>query len=168
MIATQDAVILGRRSYDEWVEFWPGSEIEPFATLINGVAKHVATSAPLVPQWTNAHVIDGDLVEFTRRLKDGPGGDIGVHGSSVGCPGAAGRRHCRRAPARDRSEHRGRRTTTLRRAAADPVGIDPKRDLADWLSARRLSRYSLIAGFRSTAPCLPDAWPVDDEPTWGL
>jgi dihydrofolate reductase len=45
------------------------------------VAKHVATSAPLEPQWTNAHVIDGDLVEFARHLKDGPGGDIGVHGS---------------------------------------------------------------------------------------
>ena len=81
MIVTQDAVILGRRSYDEWVGFWPGSEIEPFATFINGVAKHVATSAPLEPRWTNAHVIDGDLVEFARRLKDGPGGDIGVHGS---------------------------------------------------------------------------------------
>jgi dihydrofolate reductase len=36
MIATQDAVILGRRTYDEWVGFWPGSEIEPFATFING------------------------------------------------------------------------------------------------------------------------------------
>jgi dihydrofolate reductase len=81
MISTQDAVILGRRSYDEWVGFWPGSQIEPFATFINGVAKHVATSTPLEPQWTNAHVIDGDLVEFARRLKDGPGGDIGVHGS---------------------------------------------------------------------------------------
>ncbi|MGH3927088.1 MAG: dihydrofolate reductase family protein, partial [Pseudonocardiaceae bacterium] len=34
LIATQDAVILGRRSYYEWVEFWPGSEIEPFATFI--------------------------------------------------------------------------------------------------------------------------------------
>ena len=29
LIATQDAVILGRHSYDEWVQFWPGSEIEP-------------------------------------------------------------------------------------------------------------------------------------------
>jgi hypothetical protein len=38
-IATQDAVILGRRSYDEWVGFWPGSEIEPFATFINTVPK---------------------------------------------------------------------------------------------------------------------------------
>ena len=47
VIATQDAVILGRRSYDEWAQFWPASEIEPFATFINGVAKHVATSTPL-------------------------------------------------------------------------------------------------------------------------
>ena len=44
LISTQDAVILGRRSYDEWVGFWPGSEIEPFATFINRVPKHVATS----------------------------------------------------------------------------------------------------------------------------
>ena len=48
VIAAQDAVILGRRSYDEWAEFWPGSEIEPFATFINGVSKYVATSPPLV------------------------------------------------------------------------------------------------------------------------
>jgi dihydrofolate reductase len=44
VIATQDAVILGRRSYDEWSQFWPGSEIEPFATFINGVAQYVATA----------------------------------------------------------------------------------------------------------------------------
>lgn len=25
LIETQDAVILGRRSYDEWAAFWPGS-----------------------------------------------------------------------------------------------------------------------------------------------
>ena len=81
LIATQDAVILGRRSYDEWVEFWPGSEIEPFATFINGVQKYVATSAPLEREWANTTVIDGELVEFVRDLKDRPGGDIGVHAS---------------------------------------------------------------------------------------
>jgi hypothetical protein len=46
-IATQDAVILGRRSYDEWAPFWPSSGIEPFASFINTVPKYVATSAPL-------------------------------------------------------------------------------------------------------------------------
>jgi dihydrofolate reductase len=81
VIATQDAVILGRRSYDEWVGFWPGSEIEPFASFINTVPKYVATSSPLDPEWANASAIDGGLVDFVRDLKNRPGGDIGVHGS---------------------------------------------------------------------------------------
>lgn len=81
VIATQDAVILGRRSYGDWAEFWPGSKIQPFAAFINGVAKFVATSAPLQREWANASVIDGGLVEFVRDLKARPGGDIGVHAS---------------------------------------------------------------------------------------
>jgi dihydrofolate reductase len=81
VIAAQDAVILGRRSYQEWAEFWPGSGIEPFATFINGVAKYVATSAPLDRQWANATAVDGELVEFVRNLRNQPGGDIGVHAS---------------------------------------------------------------------------------------
>jgi dihydrofolate reductase len=81
VIAAQDAVILGRRSYDEWAAFWPGSEIEPFATFINRVSKYVATSAPLEREWANATMIDGALVDFVRDLKDRPGGDIGVHAS---------------------------------------------------------------------------------------
>ncbi len=81
VIAGQDAVILGRQSYNEWAEFWPGSEIEPFATFINGVAKYVVTSAPLDREWANASVVNGELVEFVRELKDRPGSDIGVHAS---------------------------------------------------------------------------------------
>ena len=81
VIATQDAVILGRRSYAEWARFWPTSQIEPFATFINGVPKHVATSTPLDQDWANATVIGGDLLEFVRDLKHQSGGDIGVHAS---------------------------------------------------------------------------------------
>ena len=81
VIAAQDAVILGRRSYDEWAEFWPGSDIEPFATFINGVTKYVATSSPLDRKWANTTVVDGDLVEFVRHLRDQPGAEIGIHAS---------------------------------------------------------------------------------------
>ncbi|HXR22093.1 MAG TPA: dihydrofolate reductase family protein [Acidimicrobiales bacterium] len=81
VIATQDAVILGRRSYEEWSEFWPGSEIEPFATFINHVAKYVASSSPLGRPWHNATAIEGGLVEFVQDLKNSSGGDIGVHAS---------------------------------------------------------------------------------------
>ena len=81
VIATQDAVILGRRSYDEWAEFWPSSEVQPFAAFINGVTKYVATSTHLDRDWANATALDGDLVEFIRDLKQQPGGDVGVHAS---------------------------------------------------------------------------------------
>jgi dihydrofolate reductase len=81
VIAKQDAVILGRRSYDEWAAFWPGSEIEPFASFINGVPKHVATSTPLERDWGNATVVNGDLIDFVVDLKNQAGGDIGVHAS---------------------------------------------------------------------------------------
>jgi dihydrofolate reductase len=81
VIATQDSVVLGRRSYDEWAEYWPGSDIEPFATFINGAAKYVATSTPLDRNWANSTVVDGELVEFVRDLKNRPGADIGVHAS---------------------------------------------------------------------------------------
>ncbi len=81
VIATQDAVILGRRSYDEWAEFWPSSKMQPFASFINAVTKYVATSTPLEREWTNSHGIDGGLADFVRHLKGRAGGDIGVHAS---------------------------------------------------------------------------------------
>ena len=80
-ISTQDAVILGRRSYDEWAAYWPSADIEPFATFINGVEKHIATSSPLDRDWSTATAIGGELLEFVRKLRDQPGGDIGVHAS---------------------------------------------------------------------------------------
>lgn len=81
VIGTQDAVLLGRRMHDEWAEFWPASDIEPFATFINTTQKFVATSSPLPAQWTKATAITGSVPEFVRELKAQSGGDIGVHGS---------------------------------------------------------------------------------------
>ncbi|QDZ15185.1 dihydrofolate reductase family protein [Humibacter ginsenosidimutans] len=81
VIETQDAVILGRRTYDEWAGFWPGSDIQPFSTFINEAVKYVATSRALEPSWANSTAIDGELIAFARELKSARGGDIGVHGS---------------------------------------------------------------------------------------
>ena len=81
VIAEQDAVILGRASYEEWARFWPTSDVEPFATFINGVQKYVATAAPLRADWANATRIDGDLADFVDGLRNQSGGEIGVHAS---------------------------------------------------------------------------------------
>jgi dihydrofolate reductase len=81
VIASQETALLGRRTYDDWATFWPGSDIEPFASFINSVQKFVATSTPLQGYWTNSAVIGVDVVEFSAGLKQGSGGDIGVHAS---------------------------------------------------------------------------------------
>jgi dihydrofolate reductase len=81
VIATQDAVLLGRRTYDEWATFWPPATIEPFASFINGVNKFVVTAIKPEQAWANSTVVDGDLPAFITELRQRPGGDIGVHGS---------------------------------------------------------------------------------------
>jgi dihydrofolate reductase len=81
VIAAQDAVLLGRRTYDEWARFWPTSDIEPFASFINGVQKFVVTSTPPELEWANTAVVEGSLGEVVTELKQQPGGDIGIHGS---------------------------------------------------------------------------------------
>jgi dihydrofolate reductase len=81
VIASQDTVLLGRHTYDDWSEFWLSSEIEPFASFINGVEKFVVTSSAPDRSWSNVRVFDGDVAELVSDLTQRTGGDIGVHGS---------------------------------------------------------------------------------------
>jgi dihydrofolate reductase len=82
VIGTQDDVLLGRSQHDDWAAYWPTatSDLE-FATFINAVPKHVATSSALTIPWDGASAIDGAVEDFVADLKHGTGGDIGVHGS---------------------------------------------------------------------------------------
>jgi dihydrofolate reductase len=81
VIATQDVVLLGRRTYDEWADFWPSSAIEPFASFINGVEKRVVTSTQPEATWAHTTVINGGLIDVLTDMKQQSGGDIGIHGS---------------------------------------------------------------------------------------
>ena len=146
VIATQDAVILGRRTYTEWAQFWPDSQIQPFAAFINGVTKYVATSTPLDRDWPNATVLDGGLAEFARDLRQQRGGDVGVHASISVAQAllAAGVADELRLVIAPRIAGRGRRLLD----GLPPIAarVDPKRYLTGRLSARRLSRYPLEPG----------------------
>jgi dihydrofolate reductase len=81
VIATQDTVLLGSRTYDDWAAYWPTSDYLPFASFINRVDKYVITATTPELSWANTTVVDGDLHDFIIELKQRPGGDIGVHGS---------------------------------------------------------------------------------------
>jgi dihydrofolate reductase len=74
------ALLLGRVTYEGFAEAWPSREGE-FADLFNSMPKYVVSSTLESPEWTNSTVLDGDLVEEVKKLREGPDGDIVVHGS---------------------------------------------------------------------------------------
>jgi dihydrofolate reductase len=74
-------MLLGRRTYEGFAEAWPSREGE-FADLFNSMPKYVVSSTLTDPDWSNTTVLDGDLVQEVERLREGPDGDIVVHGSA--------------------------------------------------------------------------------------
>jgi dihydrofolate reductase len=77
-----DAILLGRRTYQEFAEFWPSqSSEEPFAEYMNATPKHVASTTLTRLDWANSSLVAGDLHEGVSRLKQLPGRDIQVIGS---------------------------------------------------------------------------------------
>ena len=82
-LAEQDAVLMGRKIYDEWSVFWPASDIEPFATFINTTPKFVVSSTLREVTWASSTLISRDVAGAIAKLKAQPGKAIGVHGISL-------------------------------------------------------------------------------------
>jgi dihydrofolate reductase len=83
-LTKEDAVLLGRKTYDAWSPFWPTSKIQPFANHINSVRKYVVTTSLKEVPWGttgNATVMSGDIRKSILKLKSQRGKAIGVHGS---------------------------------------------------------------------------------------
>src|SRR5680860_605016 len=83
-IGSIDDTVMGRVTYQEWSGYWPSSapeEDDGFAQFINPVPKHVASTTLTGPlDWQNATLIEGDLHDHVRNLKESSGKDIGVQG----------------------------------------------------------------------------------------
>ncbi len=81
-LTSQDAVLLGRVTYQEWAPYWPTSTDEPFASFINPTPKYVfSTTLDSVAGWENSTLIKGDLAQEIARLKQLPGKNLGTAGS---------------------------------------------------------------------------------------
>lgn len=81
-LAAADAMILGRRTYEEWVRFWPTAD-NPFAAQINGIKKYVVSSTLDGVDWGESEQISGDVIARVDELKNQDGGDILVNGSTT-------------------------------------------------------------------------------------
>lgn len=78
-----DALLMGRRTYEEWAEYWPdetGAD-DPFADYINGAAKYVVSTTLTRADWTGTTLLTGDTATAIRDLKQQPGKDIAMSGS---------------------------------------------------------------------------------------
>ena len=78
-MANVDTVLMGRTGYQEWSGYWPTAEHDQdFGAFINSVPKFVAsrTLKPADVTWANAGLIEGELADFVRDLKNRKGGTI--------------------------------------------------------------------------------------------
>src|SRR3954464_8083047 len=76
-----DALLLGRKTYEGFADAWPSREGE-FADKFNNMPKYVVSSTLGEAEWNNSTVLEGDVVEAVSKLRQGPDGDIVVHGSA--------------------------------------------------------------------------------------
>jgi dihydrofolate reductase len=83
MIAGQDAMLLGRVTYDEFAAHWPQQTGE-MADTMNGTAKYVVSGTLESAAWKNSTLIRRDRAAAEiAELKQGPGKNIGMTGSAT-------------------------------------------------------------------------------------
>ena len=76
-------LLLGRRTYDAWSDWWPKAPRCPIADSFRAATKFVATHRPESLEWGPFESLAPDLVESIRRLKSQDGPDLILWGSST-------------------------------------------------------------------------------------
>ncbi|MQA74033.1 MAG: dihydrofolate reductase [Solirubrobacterales bacterium] len=74
-------LVLGRKTYEIFAAYWPYAD-EPGAQLLNNATKHVASTTLRELSWENSKLIEGDVADGVRALKDEDGPELQVHGSA--------------------------------------------------------------------------------------
>jgi dihydrofolate reductase len=84
-IVSAGGFVLGRRTYEIFAAYWPNAsdEEQVIADPLNTKPKHVASTTLSDPlEWQNSTVLQGDVAEAVRELKNEDGGDLHVIGST--------------------------------------------------------------------------------------
>jgi dihydrofolate reductase len=84
-MASVDALLVGRVTYEEWAAFWPSQSAEDsdFAGYMNNTPKYVASTTLDKVEWNNSTLLEGDVPEAVAELKQAPGKDIAISGSAT-------------------------------------------------------------------------------------
>jgi dihydrofolate reductase len=76
-------LLLGRRTYDMWSDFWPKAPRSPMADGLNAAKKYVVTHRPESLKWGPFEGLGPDIVEGVRRIKSQDGPNLILWGSST-------------------------------------------------------------------------------------
>ncbi|MBB3638252.1 dihydrofolate reductase family protein [Variovorax atrisoli] len=76
-------LLLGRRTYDMWSDYWPKAPAGPMADGLNAATKFVVTHRPESLAWGPFEAVGADVVEGVRRIKSQAGPDLVLWGSST-------------------------------------------------------------------------------------
>jgi dihydrofolate reductase len=83
MIAAQDAMLLGRVTYEAFAAHWPHQSGD-MADTMNGTAKYVVSGTLKSADWQNSTLIPAaNAVADIAGLKQGPGKNMGMTGSAT-------------------------------------------------------------------------------------
>jgi dihydrofolate reductase len=82
-MGTSGALLLGRRTYEDFASFWPKqTDGNPYTKVLNNTQKYVASTTLTEPlPWRNSTLLEGDAAEAATKLKERPGKDLVVLGS---------------------------------------------------------------------------------------
>jgi dihydrofolate reductase len=80
-----DAFLLGRVTYEIFAGFWPSMTQNEFgvADKWNSATKYVVSKTLQKADWNNSTLIKFNVIEEIRKLKQQPGGTIGIIGSGI-------------------------------------------------------------------------------------
>ncbi|SRR5579875_1751069 len=76
-----NAMLFGRKTYQEMAAAWPTRSGE-MADIFNRVPKYVVSATLTDLNWSNSHLITGNIAEEVAKLKAQPGGVLLVQGSA--------------------------------------------------------------------------------------
>jgi dihydrofolate reductase len=81
MLKSIDAILLGRRTYQLFADYWP-SATGPDADRMNELPKIVFSRTLEKVDWNNSRLVEGDVAGEIGRLKQPPGNDLALFGSA--------------------------------------------------------------------------------------
>lgn len=79
---TISALLLGRRTYEDFYAVWPKHKESPYSALLDNMRKYVASTTLSEPlAWNNSTLLRGDATESVARLKQESSADLVIMGS---------------------------------------------------------------------------------------